>query len=61
MAGSVRRRITRLQVNHDAPRDDYVVVTDGWIALTFRKVGEVIQLTQSQAKYLLLAGIVTKK
>ena len=37
-------------------KQDYEVLVEGWLDSTYRKVGEVVSMTERQAKYHLMAG-----
>jgi len=38
------------------PKKEYVKLVDGFLASTFSKAGDVVRLTDAQAKYPLLYG-----
>jgi len=38
---------------------DYKVMTDAWVGGVYRKEGDKIQLTEAEAKYLVLSGVLT--
>lgn len=41
----------------EAPaKHDYEVLVPGWVARAYRKVGDVIALTEAEAKYDLISG-----